>query len=78
VADAPAVKGLSGRGQLAFDVRLHGVAPAPGAPPALPVATGWLTVKDASFRYAGAPADVRELARDAARTGEGRSRATSA
>ncbi len=60
-ADAPAVKGLAGSGRLAFDLTVVG-GPAPaGAPAALPVVTGWLTVKAAAFRYAGAPADVRAL-----------------
>jgi hypothetical protein len=62
VADAAAVKGLSGSGRMAFDLRLRGAAAAPGAAPTAPVVTGWLTVKGASFRYAGAPADVRDLA----------------
>lgn len=62
VADAPAVKGLSGKGVLVFDVSVRGAAPAPGAAAAVPATRGWLTVKNASFRYAGAPADVQGLA----------------
>lgn len=62
VADAQAVKGLSGAGRMAFDVAARGSAPAPGAAPVLPALRGWVEVKDASFRYAGAPADVKQLA----------------
>ncbi|MCC6650361.1 MAG: AsmA family protein, partial [Candidatus Eisenbacteria bacterium] len=62
VADAQAVKGISGKGQLAFDVTARGAAPRPGAAPAVPALRGWVEVKGASFRYAGAPADVRDLA----------------
>lgn len=61
VADAKAVKGLSGRGTMAFDLAAKGAAPAPGAVAALPALTGWLTVKDAAFRYAGAPVGVEAL-----------------
>jgi hypothetical protein len=61
VADAPAVKGLSGSGTMAFDLGIRGAAPAPGAAPVIPAVTGWLRVQDASFRYAGAPADVKGL-----------------
>jgi hypothetical protein len=61
VADAKAVKGISGRGTMAFDLAARGAAPAPGAAPALPALTGWLTVKDAAFRYAGAPVGVEGL-----------------
>lgn len=62
VADAKAVQGLSGRGTMAFDLAVKGAATAPGAAPALPAVTGWLTVKDASFQYAGAPVGVEGLA----------------
>lgn len=65
VADAPAVKGIAGSGTVAFDLRARGAAPAPGTPPALPLLTGTLSVRDAAFRYAGAPADVRALNLDA-------------
>ena len=55
-ADAPAVKGLSGSGRMAFDLNVTG-----GATAALPAVTGWLSVKGAAFRYAGAPASVEGL-----------------
>jgi hypothetical protein len=61
VADAKAVQGLSGRGQMAFDLAMKGAAPAGGAAMAIPALTGWLTVKDAAFKYAGAPAGVEGL-----------------
>jgi uncharacterized protein involved in outer membrane biogenesis len=61
VADAKAVRGLSGRGTMAFDLTARGAAAAPGAAPAIPAVTGWLTVKDAAFRYAGAPVGVEGL-----------------
>ena len=61
VADAPAVKGLSGSGNMAFDLRLRGAAPAPGAAAVLPEIAGWLRVDRAAFRYAGAPAEVKQL-----------------
>jgi uncharacterized protein involved in outer membrane biogenesis len=51
-ADAQAVKGLSGRGQLAFDLEARGTA----APGTLPTLTGVLTLKNGAFRYAGGPA----------------------
>ena len=54
VADARAVKGLSGSGRLGFDLAARGGV----APGAQPVLTGVLTVKEAAFRYAGAPAEV--------------------
>ena len=57
VADAKAVKGLSGHGQVSFDLRLLGSA----APNTRPVVTGVLMLKDAAFRYPGAPADVGGL-----------------
>ena len=57
VADAQALKGLSGSGRLAFDLEARGSA-APGSQPAV---TGVLTLKDGAFRYAGAPADVKGL-----------------
>ncbi len=57
VADARAVKGLSGRGRVAFDLAARG-STAPGDIPAL---SGVLTLKDAAFRYAGAPAEVSAL-----------------
>ncbi len=57
VADAQAVKGLSGRGRLAFDMAARGTAVAG----ALPRLTGVLTLKDAAFRYSGAAAEVTGL-----------------
>ena len=54
VADAKVVKGLTGHGQAAFDLALRGSV----APGARPLVTGVLTVKNAAFRYAGAPAGV--------------------
>jgi hypothetical protein len=57
VADARAVKGLSGSGRLGFDLAARGSV-APGAQPLL---TGVLTLKEAAFRYAGAPAEVSGL-----------------
>src|SRR5580765_5183488 len=57
VADAQAVKGLSGSGRLAFDLALRGSA----APGAQPVVTGVLSMRDGAFRYAGAPAEVSGL-----------------
>jgi hypothetical protein len=65
VADAPAVKGIAGGGELAFDLALRGAAPAPGATPRPPSITGWLRVANGAFRYSGAPADVRGLAFEA-------------
>jgi hypothetical protein len=61
VADAPAVKGLSGSGLMSFDLGIRGAAPRPGAAPVMPAVTGWLRVEGAAFRYAGAPADVKGL-----------------
>ena len=57
VADAQAVKGLSGRGKLAFDLVARGSL-VPGAQPAV---SGVLALKDGAFRYAGAPAEVTGL-----------------
>ncbi len=65
VADAPAVKGLSGSGTMAFDLKIRGAAPAPGTAAALPAIAGWLRVQDGAFQYAGAPADVKQLAFEA-------------
>ena len=57
VADAQAVKGLSGRGRLSFDLAMRGSA----APGSQPVVTGVLAMKDGAFHYAGAPAEVSGL-----------------
>ena len=56
-ADAQAVKGLSGHGQLAFDLALRGSA----APGATPLITGVMSLKDGAFRYAGASAEVKGM-----------------
>lgn len=58
VADANAVKGLTGSGRVDFDLALRSAADA--AQP-LPDVTGVLTLRDAAFRYSGAPADVKGL-----------------
>ncbi len=58
VADANAVKGLSGKGRVDFDLALR--SPADATQP-MPDVTGVLTLRDAAFRYAGAPADVQGL-----------------
>lgn len=57
VADANAVKGLSGHGTVAFDLAVRGSA----ALGTIPVLTGVLTMKNGAFRYAGAPAEVSGL-----------------
>ncbi len=57
VADAQAVKGLSGRGRLAFELAARGSA----AAGAFPQLIGVLAVKDAAFRYTGAAAEVSGL-----------------
>jgi hypothetical protein len=57
VADAQAVKGIHGRGRLAFDLAARG-STIPGTIPSL---TGVASVKDAAFRYEGAPAEVSGL-----------------
>lgn len=56
-ADARAMQGVSGHGQLSFDLRLRGG----GVPGALPVVTGVLAVKDAAFHYPSAPVAVSGL-----------------
>ncbi len=57
VADARAVKGVSGRGTLAFALAARGST----ASGSVPRVSGVLTLKDAAFRYAGAPAEVTGL-----------------
>lgn len=57
IADAKAVKGLSGHGKVQFDLSVRGSA----APGVMPVLSGVLLLKDGAFRYAGAPADVSAL-----------------
>lgn len=61
VADAQAVKGITGSGRLTFDLAARGVQ-APGAIPAL---TGTAKLTHGAFRYEGAAADVKNLAFDA-------------
>lgn len=57
-ADASALHGISGAGRLDFDLRVKGGL----GPDRLPALTGVLHLKDASFRYPGAPAGVDALA----------------
>jgi hypothetical protein len=57
VADAQAVKGVSGRGALAFDLAARGST----APGAMPQVSGVLTLKGAALRYPGAAAEVTGL-----------------
>lgn len=54
VADAPALRGVSGRGALACDLALRGGL-APGAGTRL---TGTLAVRDGALRWPGAPTEV--------------------
>ena len=61
VADVPAVKGIGGHGELAFDLALKGAAPAARVPSRAPEIRGWLTLRKAGFRYAGAAAEVKDL-----------------
>jgi hypothetical protein len=56
--DARALRGISGGGSLAFDLRVTGRL-GPGARPAV---TGTLAVRDGSFRYPGGAAGVDGLA----------------
>lgn len=58
VADAKALRGVSGSGRLDFDLKIAGRLGA-AAPPGV---TGTLTVANGAFRYAGAPASVEALA----------------
>lgn len=62
VADAKAVQGISGRGQIDFDLAVRGATPPPGrvAPP--PRIVGLVRVREGAFRYPGAPAEVSGLA----------------
>ncbi len=57
-ADARALNGISGSGQVAFDLAVRGALGADR----LPDVTGTIGVRDAAFRYAGAPAGVEGLA----------------
>ncbi|MEO5989629.1 MAG: AsmA-like C-terminal region-containing protein [Candidatus Eisenbacteria bacterium] len=61
VADAKAVQGITGRGQLAFDVSLRGAAAKPGSAASPPSIVGVLSVRDGAVRYPGAPAEVKAL-----------------
>lgn len=61
VADAKAVQGVSGRGQLAFDLAVRGAAAQPGRVAALPSIVGLLRVQGGALRYPGAPAEVSGL-----------------
>ncbi len=56
-ADARALKGLSGHGQMSFDLRIIGGA----VTGALPAVTGVVAVKGAAFHYPGAPVAVSGL-----------------
>jgi len=58
VADAAALKGVRGRGTLAFAVRVRG-ALVPGARPEV---VGTLSLADGALRYPGAPAEITGLA----------------
>src|SRR5262249_28648885 len=57
VADAQAVKGITGSGRLTFALAARGSA----APGSLPALIGAAAIKDAAFRYAGASAGVDGL-----------------
>ena len=56
-ADAPALHGLSGSGQLAFDLAIAGAL----SPTRLPAVTGPLQISRGAFRYPGAPSSVSGL-----------------
>lgn len=58
VADAAALKGVRGRGSLAFAVRVRG-ALMPGARPEV---VGTVSLTNGALRYAGAPAEVTDVA----------------
>lgn len=60
-ADAQAVRGISGSGDLSFDLAIRGRL-APGRQPAV---TGTLGVRNGSFRYPGSGTSVDQLAFDA-------------
>lgn len=63
VADAKALAGISGRGALAFDIAVRGALPQKKGD-RLPALTGTLTLREAAFRYAKAPAGVEALRAD--------------
>lgn len=56
-ADARALSGISGSGQVAFDLRVRGAL----GGERLPDVIGTIGVREAAFRYAGAPAGVEAL-----------------
>ena len=60
-ADVPAVKGVRGAGRVSFHLAVNGAL----GPGALPAIAGTVAVRDASFRYPGAPAGVSALSLDA-------------
>jgi uncharacterized protein involved in outer membrane biogenesis len=57
-ADARAVHGVSGRGQLDFELRVTGML----GPDRLPTLAGTLSVKNGAVRYPGAPTGIDALA----------------
>ena len=61
VADAQAVRGISGSGELSFDLAIRGRV----APRRTPVVTGTLGVRNGSFRYPGSGTSVDRLSFDA-------------
>ena len=66
VADARMLNGLSGDGQVRFDLRVHGAL----GPGRLPGLTGNVDLADGAFRYPGAAATVRELSFHAVLSGD--------
>src|SRR6185503_225662 len=61
VADAQALHGISGAGELSFDLAIRGRM----APQRVPHIMGTLAVRKGSFRYPGSSAAVEQLAFDA-------------
>jgi hypothetical protein len=57
VADAQAVKGITGRGRLRFDVNARGTT----APGAVPTLVGTAKLERAAFRYEGTPGEIKDL-----------------
>jgi hypothetical protein len=60
-ADIPALHGVRGSGRVSFDLTMNGAV----VPGRLPAIAGAMTVRDAAFRYPGAPAGVSALSLDA-------------
>jgi uncharacterized protein involved in outer membrane biogenesis len=60
-ADLPALHGVKGSGRVSFDLAINGAL----EPGRLPAISGQVTVRDAAFRYPGAPAGVSALSLDA-------------